>query len=227
MGTYPPQAMKTNRREKSIAQITKEYIEGHPSIRDCIRYDIVNFSALSRKIMDEMEIRNEEAVLVACRRYAEERRHPVREAEIRDVLKNSRIEMRTKISIVTARNDWLVLANLENAVKGLLTKKTILQVIQGANAITIITDEDIADRVAGIIGKENVLKTRRDLAEVVLRSPEKIAETSGVLSFLLSSLSERGVNAVEVVSCYTDSIFIVEEKDMMKAYNILSGCIKG
>ena len=39
--------------EKTSAEITRDYIGQHPSIMDCLSYDIVNFSALARKIMEE------------------------------------------------------------------------------------------------------------------------------------------------------------------------------
>jgi hypothetical protein len=219
--------IKNNNSEKSIAQITREYIERRPSIKDCISHDIINYSALSRKVMNELNIKNEEAVLAACIRYANETKSRIRETEILGVLRNSRIEMRTKIAIITARNDWLVLASLENAVRGLLTKKTAMQVIQSANAITIITDEDIVNKVVDVIGEEDTLRIRTKLAEVMLRSPENIADISGILSYISSSLSEQGINIVEAVSCYTDSIFVVEEKNIMKAYTILSKCMEG
>ena len=39
-------------------------------------------------------------------------------------------------------------------------------------------------------------------------------------------LSEQGVNLLEAISCYTDTIFIVTRDDMMRAFDILSGCIE-
>jgi uncharacterized protein (UPF0147 family) len=39
-------------------------------------------------------------------------------------------------------------------------------------------------------------------------------------------LSEQGINLLEAVSCYTDTIFIVERDEMMRAFDILSSCIE-
>ena len=41
------------------------------------------------------------------------------------------------------------------------------------------------------------------------------------VSHLSSLLSQHGINVVEMVSCYTDVIFIVEDKDTVPAYEIL------
>ena len=76
------------------------------------------------------------------------------------------------------------------------------------------------------MGKENVLRVRPSLVEIAVKSPDKIMETSGVFSYLASNLSENNVNVAESVSCYTDTIFIVDEKDMIHAYEILSKMIE-
>ena len=90
-----------------------------------------------------------------------------------------------------------------------------MQVIQGAHAITIIADEKLKNEVVNAVGKENVLRVRPSLVEISVKSPEKIMETSGVFSYLASNLSENNVNVAESVSCYTDTIFIVDEKDFV------------
>jgi hypothetical protein len=42
----------------------------------------------------------------------------------------------------------------------------------------------------------------------------------------MSMMSEQGINLLEAVSCYTDTIFIVSREDMMPAFDILSACIE-
>jgi len=61
---------KKGGEKPSVAETTRKYIDRHPSIRDCISKDLVNFSSLSRLIMKEMGVTHEEAVLAASRRYA-------------------------------------------------------------------------------------------------------------------------------------------------------------
>lgn len=212
--------MKKKTLEKSIAEITRTYIDGHSSIKDCIKYGIINYSALSRKIMDEIGIKNEEAVLVACRRYAEDLKWEINEIKIKEVLNESRLEIKTRISIITARNDWDVLVKLEPIVKKILNRRTTMQVIQGTTGITIITEDNVREELISAIGKKHI-KSRAGLVEVSVKSPERIDEIPGILSYLSSSLSSRGINAVEAMSCYRDTIFIVEEKDMTPALDVL------
>ena len=57
----------------NTTEITEKYLREHPSIKDCLKNNIVNYSKLSRKIAKDLEIEKEtsiEAILIACRRYA-------------------------------------------------------------------------------------------------------------------------------------------------------------
>lgn len=218
--------MKKEVPKESIAERTRLYIDAHPSIKDCISKDLINYSSLARLIMKDLAIGNEEAVMIACRRYAVKLGRQDHEKDILRVLKNSRLELKTKIAIITAKNDWTVLHRLETIFKKLLNEKSIMQVIQGTHAITIIADEKLKNEVVNAVGQENVLKTRQDLVEISVRSPERITETSGVFAYLAYNLADGGINVVESVSVFTDTIFIVNEEDMMQAYSVLSKCIE-
>ncbi|MCE5296202.1 MAG: ACT domain-containing protein [Euryarchaeota archaeon] len=218
--------MKEQPQKESIAEKTRVYIDSHPSIKDCISKDLINYSSLARQIMKDLEIKNEEAVMIACRRYAQRLSKKDHEKDILKIIGNSRIEVKTKICSVTAKNDWTVLHKLELVFVKLINEKAIMQVIQGTQAITIIADEKLKNDVVNTVGKENILRVRPDLVEISVKSPEKISDTSGVFSFLADNLAENNVNVAETVSCYTDTIFIVDEKDMIHAYSILSKVIE-
>jgi len=218
--------MKEQSQKESIAERTRTYIDAHPSVKDCISKDLINYSSLARQIMKDLGIKNEEAVMIACRRYAVKLAKSDHERDILRILANSRLEVKTKICIVTAKNDWTVLQRLEAVFQKLINEKAIMQIIQGAQAITVIADEKLKSEVINAVGRENILKVRQDLVEITVKSPERIVETSGVFAFLASNLAENNVNVVETVSCYTDSIFIVNEADMIYAYSILTKVIE-
>ncbi len=56
---------------------------------------------------------------------------------------------------------------------------------------------------------------------IVIHSPPAVEETPGVISHMLNSLASEGINVVEFVSCYTDTIFVVKGSNAAKAYEIL------
>jgi len=43
-----------------------------------------------------------------------------------------------------------------------------------------------------------------------------------MLAFLATSLAAKGINIVQAMSCYTDTIFLVEREDMTQAVDVLT-----
>ncbi|MDR3282072.1 MAG: ACT domain-containing protein [Candidatus Methanoplasma sp.] len=219
--------MSKNVSKESLAERTRVYIDAHPSIKDCVSKGLINYSSLARLIMKEMDVDNEEAVMIACRRYAGKLSVATdHEASILRILKNSRLEMRTKTCIVTAKNDWTVLHKMDSLFKDLWNENSIMQCVQSASAVTIIADRTLRDRIMDTVGRFNIIKIRENLVEIAVKSPERIVETSGVIAYLITNLSDAGINIEETVSCHTDTIFIVGEADMINAYSVLTKCIQ-
>lgn len=213
--------------KKSTAVLTREYIDSHPSIRDCISKDLVNYSSLARRIMKELGLTHEEAILAACRRYAMKLSKSDFEGQIISVFRESTLEVKSKICIVIAKNDWIVLRNLEEVVKKILAEKSALQIIQSSNAITVMSEDKHLPTIQKAIGDSYIVRIREELAEITLKSPTKIEDIPGSFAYISGILAENGINLVEAVSCYTDTIFVVEKDVVMHAFKILSSIIEG
>ena len=209
----------------SVAQVVRDYIDTHPSVKDCLKYDLLNLSALSRRIMEERGIKNMDAALIACRRY-QASSPSINEEAIKRVLGKSKVEMRSKVAIVTLRNDWHIVSRLEKVMRAGLTYGHAPKIVQGSKGITVITEEVALKEIEEILGKENVVRTQGGLVELSVTSPENIRAIPGIMAYLSSALSGNGINIVETMSCYTDTIFVLEEKDMVRGFEILSKCIE-
>jgi aspartokinase len=209
--------------KKSTAKLTREYIESRPALRSILMRGLVNYTALARNMIEERGTGNEEAIVVALRRYVQESggEGALPDQAVMALLARSNLHMKTKISRITARNDWLIMARLEQVFRKLMASRVLLQIILGTEGITIITEHTAYKEIMDVLETEHVLRTRKDLAEIAVRCPEEIEDTPGVVAHLASLLAFHGINVVEMVSCYTDIIFIVEDKDTVRAYEIL------
>ena len=212
-------------RPGSVAEAVRAYIDARPVVRDSLAMGIVNLSALTRRIMDETGISSEEAVLVACRRYQFQPIRPEYEAGIRRVLSKSKLEVRTRVALLTARPSWQVFAKLEKAMNALRGRNYPMHVIQGSESLTVITDEAILQEMEEILGKDDIIKKRTGLVELNLRSSDVIEDVPGILAFVATSLAAKGVNFVEVISCYKDNMFLIAEPDLFAAFEVLNGLI--
>ena len=100
-------------RVPSTADATRAYIDEHPSIRDALRDDLVNYAFLARKVQAERGLRNEEAIEIALRRYQQEMRSATPPLQaVRDVLAHSRLEVKSRVAILRIREDMAILDRL-------------------------------------------------------------------------------------------------------------------
>ncbi len=207
----------------NITKLTENYIIQHPSIKDCLKNDFINFSSLSRKIAEELNLnlnKNFDAVLIACRRLQRKlRKGEIFEKNILKILKDSKIEIKNKIIAVVLEKDvhFGTLLNLEKEIK---RRKEIFRIVEGLTAITIITSEEFLESIRKLF-KHKIILENKNLAEITIKSPEEIETTPGAYAYLCSLFWENNVNIVETLSCWTDTIFLVNENDVGKVMNLL------
>jgi len=201
-------------KEISIARRVREYLDAHPPLGDALRAGVANHAALARRIADDLGVRQLEAVVAACRRYPRGRGEAYGEAAARRVLRKSRIESRSKVAAITVGLGTDVLQRLGDVVEELLDENLLCRVIQVSRGTVILVDEDSVSRVTRQLREAQIIRVRRGLVEVAVTSPESIEETPGLLRLLAGVLSTRSINIVEALSCYTDTIFLVDEKDL-------------
>lgn len=209
---------------KTISKQTEDFISDHPSIRDCLKKGVINYSRLARLIAKELKIEkstNMEAILVACRRYVSKLKGiNTQEDKILKVYKGSSLELKTKI--VTVIIDKRIYSdNLISIEKKIRQKADTFYAIEGTSVFIIITSENYLDEIKHIFGRK-VKKTTKNLAMITIKSAQDLEEIPGVMAQLFSLFGERGINIVECMSCWTDTIIVVEDKDLQKAITFLN-----
>ena len=207
---------------ESIARRVREYLDGHPVLADSIRAGVANHSAVARRIAGELGVRQTDAVIAACRRYPRGRGEAYGEAGIRRVLRQSRIETRTRVAAITVSQGADVLQRLGDVVEELLDENRLCRVIQVSRGTVILVDEDSVPRVVRRLRDGQLVRVRKNLVEVAVTGPESIEETPGLLRLLTGVLWSQQVNIVEALSCYTDTIFLLDRADLAAATAVLT-----
>ncbi len=206
----------------NITKLAEQYVEEHPSIKDCLKKRLVNYSQLSRRIMKESGLKGSDfdAVLIAARRYLRKlSKSAASEDKIRSLLSSSRIEIKNKIIVAVIDKHVFTddLLELERKIK---KSRNVFYAIEGTDAITIITAVAFLDDIRGSF-KSGIVKVWGDLALVIIASPEEIEKTPGVFSYLSGLLADRGINVLETMSCWSETLFVVSEKDIAKVLEAL------
>jgi aspartokinase len=207
----------------NITKITEKYVNEHPSIKDCLRKGMINYSALTRKIAEELGLdvkKNFDAILIACRRYYRKvQKEDVLEKKIIQILKQSKLEVKNKIIVAVVEKDIYVehLIDLHKEVK---KKAEVFHVIEGSKTITIITTDEFLPYIRRVF-RNKLIRITENLAEINLKSGQELEKTPGVIAYLTTLLAENGINILETMSTWTDTLFVIEENDIAKVMGVL------
>ena len=200
------------------------YVEEHPSIKSCLRKGIVNYSSLARNISIELGLKNNsnfDAIVIALRRYKIELdKKKDNEKSIVSVLANSETEIKNKITVFVLTKN-VDLTTIDELQKNIRTEVGTFYFIEGSASYTIITQEKYSSVIEQKL-KHSIIKQNHGLSMINIKTTKEIERTTGVIAFLTSLLAENGVNIYEVISCWTDSIFIIQKEDLNKAISLFN-----
>ncbi len=212
-----------NKKQINITRLTEKYISEHPSTKDCLKKGMINYSKLTRQISSDLNVdlkKNFDAILIACRRYYRKiKSESTVEAKIINLLKQSKVEIKNKIIVVVIEKD-IYLDNLLSLEKEVRKKAEVFHVIEGTNSITLVTGEEFLEKIRKLF-RNKVIKENKNLIEIILKSPKEIETLPGTISYLYSLFGEHGVNIIETMSCWTDTLFVIKEEDIAKVMELL------
>jgi aspartokinase len=190
----------------TIAKKVRNHLRNKPYLLEALEKGIVNLSELSRQIQEELRIENTSAVKAALRRFAEElqKHKQKREEKVLEILKKSVLVVYDRKSVIITNKE----INIENGMKVDLPDKFVF----------LLDRKDLPERINALVKHDNCTM-------IVMHSPEELEATPGVIAFLTTLLSEQNVNVIEFISCWTETIIVVEKKDSFKAYEVLSNVV--
>jgi hypothetical protein len=190
----------------SIAQNVRSHLQNKPYLLEALEKGIVNLSELSRQIQEELKISKTSAVKAALRRFSEElqKHKQKREEKVLQVLKRSVIALYDRKAVTITTKE--------------INTKTAMKVDLLDKYIYLLDRADLPKRFNALVKHDNCTM-------IVMHSPEELEATLGVVAFLTTVLAEQDVNMIEFISCWTETIIVVEKKDSLKAYAGLSNLV--
>ena len=208
----------------SVPELVREIITKNRSVYDCMKMDLINYTALAVKIQPEIEkilgnSVNLNTIVVAIKRYADsfETKEEIRE-EL--VLKNARLAltdgiMDIKFSIKDS-NDLDPLAILDKFSK--ITNN--YEFFRMSDSFRFLTEdmEDIRQIFNNVSNKDEMFST--GLAKIRISIPSS-QNQSDVVSYVAEVLHANGIELVNAFFSQDNIIIILNEKDAARAYDIL------
>jgi aspartokinase len=208
----------------SMPEVVKEIITRNRSIYDCMKMDLINYTALAVKIQPEIErilgnSVNLNTVVVAIKRYSDsfEIKEEVKEES---VLKNARLAltdgiMDIKFSIKDS-NEIDPIAILEKFSK--VTNNYEFFRISDSFRFLAEDMEDIRQIFSNVSNRDDMFST--GLAKIRISIPSS-QNQSNVVSYVAEVLHSNGIELVNAFFSQDSIVIILNEKNSSRAYDIL------
>ncbi|MDH3695827.1 MAG: ACT domain-containing protein [Nitrosopumilus sp.] len=208
----------------SVPEIVREMIDRNRSIHDCMKMDLINYTALAVKIQPEIErilgnSVNLNTVVVAIKRYSDsfEIKEEIKEES---VLKNARLAltdgmMDIKFSIKDSNQmDPMTILDKFSKVT------TNYEFFRLSDSFRFLAEdmEDVRQIFSGVSNRDDMFST--GLAKIRISIPVS-QNQSDVVSYVAEVLHANGIELVNAFFSQDNIIIILNEKDSSRAYDIL------
>jgi hypothetical protein len=212
--------------ERSISSVVREIINNDLSFQDSIERGYCNISAVARIIKPQVNRLLEknirvESIITALKRSR--KLYDIQDRPMLSILASSSISVKTDVAKISAGKGKRTMEKVARA----LTQYAddFISVSESALSITMVIDDTLLHKLKTILAKSNILEVEAGLAAIIVNSPERIIKTPGCAIAFYNQLARRRINIEDTVSCYTDTIMLVNMLDVGKAFNALAELI--
>ncbi len=211
----------------TISKVTEEIINRSPFLREAMTENLINISALARKIKPEVEKgtgkeTKEGAIVMAIKRMTPGVYH--------------RLDLKIK-NVIGGIGDFLVRSDLidftyENSETLRECQRQLIQHIsgdkdsfftlcKGITETTYILNSKYKEDIERIFVNERLKGHNVNLSSITVKLPETNTETYGVYYYIMKHLAWEGINIEQVVSTANEFTAIVNSNDIDNAFKIL------
>ncbi len=209
----------------TVPQAVKKVVERSRYLSEAMSKGLINLSSLARYMKPEVEEMlmkgvSQASIMMALKRLETQLKPQIK---YQDVFK-TQPEMIVRSNLVEftfSKSDDLKKQLLKIFELYSNHPKYFFALSEGVTETTIITNQDLYNKIEEIIVKEKVISEFHNLSSITIRMPKEITYTPGVVYFFLKSLAWEGVNVIEVVSTYLELTVVLEDKDVNRAFAIL------
>jgi hypothetical protein len=211
----------------SIGKITEDIINKSPFLREAMTDDLINISALARKILPEIEQITgkkikEGAVVMAIKRMTPGlyRKLNIKinnvMGDLGDFLVRSNLTDYTfenSESLKTKQSELLIEIHKDNA--------SFFTLCKGVSETTFIVSSQQAETIERIFKEERLKSNTKNLASVTVKLPLINTEVYGIYYYILKHLAWEGINIIEIMSTSNEFTIVVRQNDVDQAFKIL------
>ena len=208
----------------SVPEVVREIITRNRSVFDCMKMDLINYTALAVKIQPDVErvlgnSVNLNTIVVAIKRFADSL-EVKEDVEEQSVLKNARLALTDgivdiKFSVKDSHGvDPLTILDKFSKIT------SNYDFFRSSDTFRFLTEDldDVRQIFETLPNRENIFNT--GLAKIRISIPPN-QNKSDVVSYVAEVLHANGIELVNAFFSQDNIILILNEKDSSRAYEIL------
>ncbi len=202
-------------------------------MREAMTEDLINISALARKIKPEIEkATNKEikegAIVMAIKRMSPGIYHKV-DLKINNVIGGiGDFLVRSDLIDFTIENSETIQKSQANLIQFLQEDKDcFFTLCKGITETTYVMNAKYIDESRRFFANETIKAQNLNLSSITVKLPTTNIETYGVYYYILKHLAWEGINIVQVVSTANEFTAIVHSNDIDDAFKILMQLKRG
>ena len=217
----------------SIGKITEDLINRSPFLREAMTDDLINISALARKLKNEIEDLagkevNEGAIVMAIKRMTPGLYHRLN-IKITNVMGDlGDFLVRSNLEDFTFENSDAFKSKQASLIEEInKDNDTFFTLCKGVTETTFIVSSQHSETVSRIFKHAKLKSHTKDLASVTVKLPTINTEIYGIYYYILKHLAWEGINIIEIVSTSNEFTVVVKQDDVDKAFKILMHLKRG
>ncbi|MDE1766033.1 MAG: ACT domain-containing protein [Thaumarchaeota archaeon] len=210
----------------SVPEAIREIITRNRSIYDCMKMDLINYTALAVKIQKEVEVQvsnavNLNTIVVAIKRYADsfEKKDDVQNEP---VLKNARLSLTDGILDIKFSSQDFGMEDAVSLMDGFTRIDPDYEFFRLTDSFRFLTEDisDVRKLLESFSSHKNFFQT--GLAKISISMPQS-ENSPDAVSYISEILHNSGIELVNAFFGQDNTVLVLHEKDAAKAYEILRG----
>ena len=208
----------------SVPDAVRDIITRNRSIYDCIKMDLVNYTALAVKIQKDVETQvggpiNLNTIVVAIKRYADsfEKKDEIQQEA---VLKNARLSLTDGVVDIKFSTEEFGINDTATLMGKFTQIDPDYEFFRFTDSFRVLTEDilDVRKLLESLPLQKNTFQT--GLAKISIRVPE-VQGGSDIVSYVSEILHNNGIELVNAYFSQDEIVIVLREKDAARAYEIL------
>ncbi len=209
----------------SVPEAVRDIITKNRSIYDCMKMDVINYTALAVKIQPEVERQlgnpvNLNTIVVAIKRYADSFSEK-EDVKAESVLKNARLSLTDGILDIRFSTNDIDKKEAASLLSKFEQYDSDYEFFRLADSTFRVLTEDLVDirrMFESFPAAKNFFSS--GLAKIKIRIPQN-QNRSDAVSYVAELLHNNGIEMQNAFFSQDDIILVLKEEDASKAYEVL------